>query len=226
VKTIVWAIALISLMTACKTTDREQEILNQITNLSSEEILEQGDALMAQQNYEDARVYYRFIYENFPNSPQSTKALIGLADSLYQEGGLDNIVQAFFRYQDFYNRFPQAAEAEEALYMMGVTTLYQKLKPTLDTQKTREAMTYFSRYEEMFPDGKYLKEARASFNECKEVLARHEYEVAYFYFRRKAFESSLERLNFLYKSYPTTEAAKDGKILEETVQKALAEREK
>ena len=225
IRLIILIVITLTLTLGCKSTDSEKEIMDTLGSLSAEEILVRANSLMGEEKYEEARIHYRFIYENFPNSPSSIEALIGLADSLYKEGGLENMIQAFFRYEDFYNRFPQAEEAEHTLYMMGVTTFYQHLKSSLDTTKTREAMAYFTRYLEMYPDGQHAEEAQKSILECKEIMAGHEYHVADYYLKRKAYEASLQRLKHLWTVYPSTEAAREGRLLAKKVYEAMGQPE-
>lgn len=207
------SVIILSFLAACATTDREEQILNKISTLPAEEIISLADELLQQEEYDDARTHYKFIYENFPNSPSSVRALIGLADSLYREGGWEQIIQAFYRYEDFFNRFPQAKEARHALYMMGVTTYYQHKKASLDTVKTREALSYFTRYQELYPDSDNMNEVDARIHECKEILADHEYIVAAFYFKRGIQEASLKRLDYLWTTYPDSVASYKGYLL-------------
>ena len=92
-RTVLFIISTVLLFN-CGTVDHEQEILAGLANMSSREILLNAAKLMKNEKYADARSYYRFIYENLPNSPDSVKAMTGLAYSLYHEGGIGNIVQS------------------------------------------------------------------------------------------------------------------------------------
>lgn len=187
---------------ACQTLDWEEKIHQEIQGLSASEILARGKALMEQEKWREARVHFRYIYENFPNSPESVEALIHLADSLYHEGGLENLLRAKARYEDFFNRFPQSPKASYALFMLGVTTFKQHLPPDRDQQKTKEALKTFKKYLDLYPNGKERKQVEDYLRKAEDLLAEHEYLVAYFYYKQKAYQATLERLAYLWDHYP------------------------
>lgn len=222
-KKILAGMMMVLVVVACKSVDREEMLQESLMELSAEEILIKADALMAREQYEDARIHYRFIYENFPNSLSSISALIGLADSLWKEGKYEGRIQAFHRYEDFFSRFPQAEQAEHALFMMGVTRFDQKLKPSLDQAKTREALSYFDKYLDIYPEGPHADEAREYIQRLREVLAEHEYLVAHFYFKRGALSAALKRLEYLKVNYGDTNVVADGEALEEEVNTRMRE---
>ena len=115
---------------ACAITTESDRIEKALPTLSAEELLQAEEARMEKGEFVHARQYFKFLSENFPNSPQAVRALLKSAETHELQGGRDNLGEAKIRYADFYNRFPQAPEAEEALFKQGTISLALKEKPS------------------------------------------------------------------------------------------------
>jgi len=179
-----------------------QRVEKTLPSLSAEEAMKKGKEMMEIGKYKVAKVYFKFIVDNFPNSPYAVEALINVATSLYLSGGWDDLLEARQRFSDFYNRYPQNEKAEYALFMQGKIALQLKEKPDRDQVNTMAALSFFKRYQQLYPDGKYLKEVEEGIKECNKSLALHELAVANFYFKRKAYNGAIGRLENLIKTYP------------------------
>ena len=195
-------LTLLSVSAACKIMTETERISANLPSLSAEELLAEGTRCFDTQKFDRARLYLKFLYENFPNSPQAVEALLKMADAYALEGGLDNKMEARQRFADFYGRFPQAPQAEYALYMQGKLSLAMKLNPDKDPANVNQAYQNFQRYLQIFPDGPHAAEAKTGIRTCQDHLAAHEYSVAFFYFRRNSFRATLSRLEFLQRSFP------------------------
>ncbi len=183
-------------------TTEAQKIEKTLPNMSAEELFKKGNEAMEAKKYKIAKLYFKFIYENFPSSPYAVDALIKTATSSYLDGGWEELLDAKQKFGDFYNRYPQNENAEYALYMQGIISLKLKEKPTRDQINTMAALSYFNRYIQIYPQGKYIEEVYEGIEECNNNLALKELEVAKFYFKRKAYKGALQRLDFIVKTYP------------------------
>ena len=190
------------LLSACSITTEADRINAKLPSLSAEELLKEGNGRLEVKQYVQARQYFKFLFENFPNSPQAVQALLKMADAFSRQGGLENLLEARQRYVDFFSRFPQASEAENALYMQGRISLDLKENPTRDPINTRMALQTLSRYLQIYPTGAHAAQAREGIRACTDQLASHELDVARFYFKRKSYRATLGRLEFIVKSYP------------------------
>ena len=88
--------------TACRSgrsgrAEREDPLLR----LSAAESLAEGQRLMGIEKYSQARKYLTHAFEVEPNSSSGREALLLVADSLYKQGGTQNLVQAEAKYRDF-----------------------------------------------------------------------------------------------------------------------------
>jgi outer membrane protein assembly factor BamD len=209
-KTCLRLLLLAALAASCKIMTETDRINASLPALSAEELLAAGNKRFEEKKYDRARLYHRFLYENFPNSPQAVEALLRMADAYALEVGIENKIEARQRFADFYSRFPQAPQAEYALFMQGKLSLALKPHPDKDPADVNQAMVNFNRYLQIFPDGPHAEEARAGLTTCRQILAEHEYNVAWFYYKRKSFRATIARLEFLQRSFP--DYSKMGKV--------------
>jgi outer membrane protein assembly factor BamD len=200
-----WFLFVCLALLACAITTETDRINAALPKLSAEELLKEGEARMVSKDYAHARQYFKFLSENFPNSPQAVQALLRSAEAYELQGGWDNLVEARLRYSDFYNRFPQSEEAEYALYKQGKLSQDLKENPSREPVNIRAAIQNFNRYLQVYPSGSHTAEVKEGIRECHNQMAAHELEVARFYFKRKAYRAALGRLEFLERGYPEFE---------------------
>ena len=67
---------------------------------------------------------------------------------------------------------------------------------------TERALAHFQRLVERYPDSEYVEEARKKIEECKDILAGHEFYVGKFYYRTGAFESAVGRFKRSLERFP------------------------
>ena len=197
-----WLPAAALILAACSFTTEADRISAQLPKLSAEQLLSSGETRMEAKDYSHARQYFKFLAENFPNSPQAVRALLKIGETYDFQGGLDNWVEARQRFADFFSRFPQAPEAEYALYKEGELAMNMRERAALEPLNTRAALQAFNRYLQIYPEGAHAVQARKGIRVCRNQLAAHEMEVAKFYFKRKGNRAALGRLDYLKNTYP------------------------
>jgi outer membrane protein assembly factor BamD len=206
--------ALVLAVAACSGTKKEdQAFLETMGQLSKEEILAKGDALAADHDREEARRYYSFLADSFPNDPIGRKAALKVADSYFENKDVESLTEAQLRYKDFANRFPNDPNRAYALMQLGKTYSKQRRGPLRDLTPTREAVASLRQMVELFPDSEYAVEARALLAECQEDLALHELEVAKYYIISKGWQGAYQRLTYLIANYPDAAAAAEARTL-------------
>ncbi|MEJ5166106.1 MAG: outer membrane protein assembly factor BamD [Thermoanaerobaculia bacterium] len=202
-----WMILIIFLFIfSCKYFYTEsQRIEKTLNTLSAEEAMEKGRQAMEEGKYKIAKIYFKFVVDNFSSSPFAVEALINVASAAYLAGGWEELLEAKQRFSDFYSRYPQNENAEYALFMQGKIALKLKEKPDRDQVNVLAALSFFNRYQQLYPQGKYIEEVKEGIKECRKNLALHELAIANFYFKRKAYRGALGRLDNLIKTYPDFE---------------------
>jgi len=217
-------LVLVVAVAACSGKAKEQVFLDSVGEMSKEEVMSKGDALAADGEREEARRYYSFLSDSFPNDPVGRQAALKIADSYFQGKDVESLTEAQLRYKDFSNRFPNDPSRAYALLQLGKTYAKQRKGPLRDLSPTHEAATSFQQVLDLFPSSPYAEEARTLLKECQEDLARHELEVAKYYINSRGWQGARLRLSYLLSTYPESDAARVGRDLLTKVDAALAAR--
>lgn len=212
-----FAAAAIMLVAACATKNTQNQFLGEVGSLSKEEIMARGDAIAAKKKWQDARKYYSFLADSFPNDPLGRQAALKVADTFYDEGDTESLTEAQLRYKDFSNRFPNDPSRAYALLMLGKVSYAQQKGPMHDLTPVRGAVDNLRQVVTLFPGSPYAKEAKELLDRCLEELAEHEFLVATFYANIDAWLGARQRLDFLFANYPDTAVAKKAAPLVEKV---------
>jgi outer membrane protein assembly factor BamD len=207
----------------CKTSKPEQEFFNKVSTMTKEELLANGDALAEKKRWEEARKYYSFLSDSFPNDPLGRRAALKVADTFFAQKDTESLTEAQLRYRDFSNRFPSDPARAYALLMLGKCNFQQHRGPERDLAPVREAAQAFRQVVQLFPDAPQAKEAGELYAQCQEDLATHELRIARYYAQTLSWEGAWQRLNFLFQNYPDTKAARDAQPLLEQVKKVREE---
>jgi outer membrane protein assembly factor BamD len=207
------ALAIVVLVVACSSKNPQGKFFAEVASLSKEEIMARGDALVAKKQLVDARKYYSFLADSFPNDPLGRQAALKVADTYYRTHDVEGLTEARLRYKDFANRFPNDPEHPYALLMLGKCSYQQSKGPLRDLAPVHEALASFKQVVEQFPESTYASEARELLAHCLEDLGQHEFLVARYYYNIGDLVGTRLRLQYLLANYPDTQAARDGKQL-------------
>jgi outer membrane protein assembly factor BamD len=214
-----FVVAAVLLFAACASNkNADQGFLVEVGSLSKEQVMERGDALAAKKKWDDARKYYSFLADSFPNDPAGRRAALKVADTFYAAQDPESLTEAQLRYRDFANRFPNDPNRAYALLMLGKVSYSQRKGPQRDLTPVREAADNLKQLVQLFPNSPYTKEGRELLAECLEDLAQHEYQIAKHYANIGAWQGARQRLDYLLANYPDTAAAKAAAPLIETVE--------
>jgi outer membrane protein assembly factor BamD len=214
---VLFAVLFLATCSGTKSKNTDQGFLADVGAMTKEQVMERGDALAAKKKWDEARKYYSFLADSFPNDPLGRKAALKVADTFYDVGGLDSLTEAQLRYKDFANRFPNDPNRAYALLMLGKVSYSQQKGPMRDLTSAREATTSLKQLVQLFPKSPYAKEGQELLSQCNEELAQHEYLIAKFYSNIGAWQGAKQRLDYLYANYPDTETAKAAAPLMEKV---------
>lgn len=184
-----------------------------ILRLSAQESLDQGKALMAEEKFRSAKEYLVHAFEVEPNSTAGREGLLLAADSLFMLGGFDQWVESERRYRDFINRFPTSPRADYAQFRAAQSLARRTEKPSRDQEVTRKAYSAFEDLIRLYPTSQYIPEARSEMKQVRQLLAEHEWVVAYYYFRasgggkrsRRLAGPAIARMEYLLENFPDYE---------------------
>ena len=188
--------------TACRSGRGRAEREDPLLQLSAQESLAEGQRLMGIEKYSQARKYLTHAFEVEPNSTSGREALLLVADSLYKQGGTQNLVQAEAKYRDFLNRFPTSDRAAYVQLQIGNSLAARVERPDRDQNVTRQAVAALEDLLRLYPTSEYAAEAKQRLAEVRVRLGEHEFQVARFYYRYGIPVATANRLNYLLATYP------------------------
>jgi outer membrane protein assembly factor BamD len=210
-------------LVGCSSASREEELLTELTDMNKSQIFEKAETLYAAGKTEEARDYFSFVYDTFPNDPMGHKAALRVADTFAAKKDIASLTEARLRYRDFANRYPNDPDRDYALLMVGQTYSARQMKPDRDLSTVEEALNAYRQLLILYPNSQYYEEAESRIGKLLDVLAEHELITAQFYARNKRWMAALWRVEYLKEQYPDFERMDEADALMERVRGELAD---
>ncbi|NIP99996.1 MAG: outer membrane protein assembly factor BamD [Nitrospinaceae bacterium] len=189
------ALALVFLIAGCTTTSER-------ASRTPAELLQEGKHLLKIKEPLKAKEIFQQILEDYPDSQERVQALMFLADVHYWESEYQ---EAKFHYQKFIELYPTHQYADRAHYYSAMSDYKMMEIATRDQTHTQAALEGFNTLLRQFPNSKYAPRAKVKRKECVTTLARNVFEIGKFYFRTKAYQAAILRLQNLLQKYPDQE---------------------
>lgn len=189
--------------------------------MTAPQILADGEKQLSKHNYSSASKRFEAIDALYPFAKEADQ---GGLDAIYAYYRADEIPSALAAADKYIHIYPQGKHTDYAYYMKGLINFdrgkswSQKLHHTNEEQRNLEylqqAFSDFNDLVVMFPNSIYAKDAYERMRYIKSLLAKHELEVADFYFERKAYVAAANRADFVVKHfYGTPESVDALKIM-------------
>ncbi|MBM3222662.1 MAG: outer membrane protein assembly factor BamD [Candidatus Tectomicrobia bacterium] len=164
-----------------------------------EDFLRLGDAELGQKRETRARKLFEQLLEQYPDSDLKAQAQFNIAETLYREG---NYLEAHFEYRKFLEQYPLHPLASRAQFQLGMCSR-QRIHTFDRTQvQTREALAAFRLFRSKYPQDPLIDQAEEHTTALRQRLAEHEFAVARFYYRKKAYHAAIGRFLNLIQVYP------------------------
>lgn len=209
-------------LVSCKSSTHEDSLLAELADMDKQAIYDKAEALYTDGKTTDARQYFSFLYDTFPNDPLGHKAALRVADTYAAKNDTASLTEARLRYRDFANRYPNDPDRDYALLMVGQTYSGKNMKPDRDLTKLHEALNAYRQLITLYPDSPYADEAKTRVLALNDVLAEHELQTAEFYARNKKYRATVWRLEYLKENYPEFSRMDVADALLETANAELA----
>lgn len=178
-----------------------------LSSNSAQVIWEAGEKAVQHKNWATARKYFRRIIDGFPQSELVPSARLAMADAYYAEGGTANRILAASAYREFLTFYPSHPKADYAQFRVAESYFAQKNPPDRDQTPTHQALAEYQRLLDVYPNSAFVEQARQRIKTCRQTLARHDFDVGYFYQRtRRAYRAAINRYKDLLKNYPDYES--------------------
>jgi outer membrane protein assembly factor BamD len=177
-----------------------------LSSNSDEVVWEAAQKAYAKKNWESARQHFKRIVDGFPNSAHGPAARLGLAESHFQEGGAGSYILAISEYRDFLTLYPSHPKSDYAQFQVAEAYFKQKNGPDRDQGPTEKALAEYERLLDIYPKSSYVEPARNRISQCRQSLARAEFNAGYFYQRsRQAWRAAILRYEGIVNEYPDFE---------------------
>ena len=164
-----------------------------------QEIFESGNDAMREKNYSQAIVYYTRIKDEYPFSPYVIEAELALADAQY----LDNeYLLAADAYKDFETLHPRHEAIPYVLYQIGMSLKNSYTSIDHSATPVNEALEYFTRLQQEYPDTEYGKNAAEQIAACRKTLAQRELFIANVFWGMENYQAAWTRYQYVVRTYP------------------------
>ena len=194
------AVLVLALAPACASRSVDLQILS---SASDQVVFEAGQKALEAKDWESARQYFRRLIDAFPQSEHQPAARIGVADAYFEEGGTASYVLAVSAYREFLTLYPQHPKSDHAQFRAAESYFRQKNSPDRDQTATQQALEEYQRLLDVYPQSSYVEPARERIRECRQGLARANYQVGYFYQKtRQAWRAAIGRYEVILSDYP------------------------
>ena len=210
------ALATTVLLSSCATLRGDRDASAELPANQQQLVYQQARQLLEKRRYADSIASLQLLLSNFPSGPYAEQAQLDLAYAHYRSFDPASAAAAVDYFLALYPEHPQRAYA---LYLRGLSSFSTRTGLLLrwlpidrsrrDTEDARQAFGYFSALLEEYPDSDFAQDARARARALRNLMARHELQVASYYLKRRAWLAAAKRGHHVILHYPHSPATAD-----------------
>ncbi len=172
-----------------------------LENFTAAEIFARGEYELADNDADQAAVYFGEIERLYPYSEWAKRALIMQAFAYHQDQDYENSRAAAQRYIDFY---PADEDAAYAQYLLALSYYDQIDDVGRDQGLTFQALQALRTVIERYPDSEYAESSILQFDLAFDHLAGKEMEVGRYYLKRQHYAAAINRFRVVVADFQTT----------------------
>ncbi|MBE9539697.1 MAG: outer membrane protein assembly factor BamD [Proteobacteria bacterium] len=182
-----------------------------------QQMYEEAQRNLRNRNFDLAVRALQMLESRYPFGKYAEQAQLELIYAHYGAYEHEAAVEAADR---FIRLHPQHPNVDYGYYMKGLAAYtsnedvfarFLSTDETLrDTSHAKEAFAEFAQLLARFPDSPYAADAKARMVHLRNLLARHEINVANYYFRRGAYMAATNRGRYVIENFQRTPAVADG----------------
>jgi outer membrane protein assembly factor BamD len=165
-------------------------------------LFDRGTAALKEENWLDAREYFRQVVDNYPQSTVRPEAKLGIGDAYLGERTPESLVLAANEYREFLTFYPTNARADYAQYKLAMSHFEQMRAPERDQTETREALKEFQVFFDRFPNSPLTPEVRQKWREARDRLSEASFRVGLHYYRIRWDPGAIDRFREVLKEDP------------------------
>ena len=158
--------------------------------------------------WDGAITEYEKLKSFFPYGDYAEQTYLELAYAYYK---YDEPESAIRELEEFIRLFPKHPELAYAYYLKALSADSINLSwldkfitdpASRDSKSTLRAFRYYSELLEKFPNSDYAAKSSERLIILRNQMARHEYQVAEFYFKKQAYLAAANRGRYILENYP------------------------
>jgi outer membrane protein assembly factor BamD len=166
-----------------------------------DDLLSAAEAKLAKEDWFDATELLELLLRSHPGSSLAPVAKLRLGDARF---GLEEFIVARGHYQDVVEDFPASAFVEEARWKIARCE-YSAIHPhDRDQTETEQTLSLLEDFRADYPASRFLPEAEVAIADCRDRLARREFEAGRFYVKQHRPRSAKIQFEYVLESYPET----------------------
>src|SRR5688572_25984697 len=230
-------VVLVAALPGCKTWNKMfgEEKEAETETLPVEELYRVADLSKDNRNWSRATTYYQRLVSRFPYGVYSEHSQLELAYVLYKDGKTEEATSAVER---FIRTYPTHRHIDYAYYLKALinfdhnsASLLRLLRQDManrDLGGPTQALSDFNDVIRRYPNSRYAPDARQRMIYLRNLLARHEINVGFYYLRKEAYVAAINRAKYILQTFPQSEYEGDAlalmvKSYEALGQQALAD---
>ena len=166
-----------------------------------EKRLAYAQQLYETKRYESAIQLYESLIPIYRGTDKAEIMYYQYSDCYYQIG---DFVSAAFHFNNFAKQFSQSSKAEEAAFLAAYCTYLEAPEEKLDQSSSKEAITQFQYFVNLYPESKHIEECNKYIDEIREKLASKSLRIAKLYNNIYEYRASRVLLQSLLQEYAET----------------------
>ena len=210
-------LALLVLLSSCSLFKKDKDNSEFGAGLIESELYERALSSLESNQSRTAVQYLEALESQFPFGSYAEQAQLELIYAYYRSFDHEAATAAADR---FIRLHPEHPNVDYAYYMRGLITFTREASfigqflpldiTTRDPGSARESFAHFSELLVRYPNSTYGPDARKRLVYLRNMLARHEINVANYYFKRGAYLAATNRGKFVVENFQGSPAVSDG----------------
>lgn len=161
-----------------------------------------GLEALKEQEWINAREYFRQVVDNYPQSPVRPDAKLGVGDAFLGERTTESLVSAANEFREFLTFYPTNPRADYAQYKLAMSHFAQMRAPERDQTETREALKEFDVFFERYPNSALMPEVKQNWRAARDRLSEASYGVGLHYYRIRWYPGAIDRFREVIRDDP------------------------
>ena len=162
------------------------------------ELLVIGEEDLRAERFEAARLAFKRLLEEHPDSKHRRSALLRLGDSYYHE---EEYIESKLQYTEYVRLYPVSAGTPKAYYFLAMSDYQRNLAIDQDASVARDALKNFQTLVRRFPGSEYTADAKQKISELREYLSKNALFIANFYLRTNLRVSAIPRYKEIIRDF-------------------------